>query len=142
MNKVQLSGRPTRDPIIRSFVKKDKNGNDVDRKVASFNLAVDIIAGRKQEQALFVQCSGFGKTEEIIENRVKQGNKIIVEGYLHPNNYKKGDVSVYSIDVIVENVEFCSSKQSQGDEINSQQNDGDGFMDIPDDLELGLPLPV
>lgn len=142
MNKVQLSGRPTRNPEIRDFVKKDSNGNDVDRKVASFILAVDIIAGRKQENALFVRCSAFGKTEEIIEERVRQGDKIIVEGYLHPNNYKKNDISVYSIDVIVENVEFCSSKQNQSDESNSEQNDRDGFMNIPDDVESGLPFPI
>ncbi len=142
MNKVQLSGRPTRDPEIRDFVKKDNNGNDVDRKVASFILAVDIIAGRKQESALFVRCSAFGKTEEIIEERVRQGNKIIVEGYLHPNNYKKGDVSVYSIDVIAENIEFCSSKQNNSDETDLEQSDGDGFMNIPDDVESGLPFPI
>lgn len=51
MNSIKLSGRPTKEPEIRSYVKADENGNDVDRKVVSFTLAVDIVAGRKREEA-------------------------------------------------------------------------------------------
>lgn len=142
MNKVQLSGRPTRDPEINKYMASDRDGNAVERKVASFTLAVDILSGRKQENALFIRCSGFGKTAEIIENNVKKSKKIIVEGHLHENNYVKDNVKIYSTDVIIENVEFCSSNQNN--ETNFKQgNSGDGeFVDNPDDeMQQFLEMP-
>ena len=44
--------------------------------------------------------------------------------------------------MIAENIEFCSSKQNNSNETDLEQNDGDGFMNIPDDVEAGLPFPI
>lgn len=148
MNSVKLSGRPTRQPEIRNYPKKDKNGNDVYGIIASFVLAVDIIAGRKQEEVMFIRCSGFGKTAEIIEKRVEQGDKIIVEGHIVPNNYTKDNVEIYSFQVIAENIEFCSSNRNRGaDSDNNAEpeesavNPEDEFMNTLDDEAGELPTP-
>lgn len=148
MNSIKLSGRLTRQPETRNYTKKDKNGNDVDGIVSSFVLAVDIISGRKQEEAMFIRCSGFGKTAEIIEGKVSQGDKIIVEGHLAPNNYTKNDVEIYSFQVLADNIEFCSSnrnrseagdkKASAGDSV---ANPADDFINTSDDEAGELPTP-
>lgn len=143
MNSIKLSGRPTKEPEIRSYVKADENGNDVDRKVVSFTLAVDIVAGRKREEALFIRCVGFGKIAEIIEKNVSKGDKVIIEGWLSPNNYKKNDVDIYSFEVVIDDVEFCFSSERKNEEsdkeINSESEDG--FVEIPEEEAGELPMP-
>ena len=143
MNSVKLSGRLTGDPEVRRYSKPDKDGKDISRKVASFSLAVDIIAGRKQEATSFFRCCSFGKTADIIDEHCRKGDKIIVEGYLRPNNYEKDGVKIYSNDVVVQDIEFCSSKHAREESSNDEKKESDGeeFMDIPDDEELGFPSP-
>lgn len=141
MNRVQLSGNLTRDPEVRNFTTKNKEGEKVESKVANYSLAINIVEGRKQDNPAFIRCSSFGKTAEIVGKNAKQGDKLIVEGRLIPNNYKKDGVSIYSTDVIVDSVEFCGGKRDEQSENQVENNDGDSFMDIPENDESGLPAP-
>jgi single-strand DNA-binding protein len=139
MNKVQLSGNLVSKPELKTFEIQAPSGEKTNRKVSIFTLAVNITAGHRQENPAFVRCSAFGKVADITENNISQGDKVIVEGRLHPNNYKKGDVSVYTNDVIVDSIEFCTSKKNKTD--STQESNGDKFVDFSD-AEEGLPLPI
>ena len=103
MNKVILSGRPTRDPLITQTA---------EHKIAKFSLAVD--RKGKDKSADFPSCVGFGKTAEFIEKYIHQGTKIIIEGHIQTGSYtKQSGEKVYTTDVILENVEFAESKKAE-----------------------------
>ena len=135
MNRVEVSGRLTNDPEMRTF-SKNRNDSVVEGKVASFTLAIDVVAGRKQDEALFLRCAAFDGIANIIEEHVKKGNKIIAEGHLKGESYTKDDKKIYAIKLIIDNVEFCDSK------IKNEVDNNEGFVDIPKgQLDDALPTP-
>ena len=136
MNKVILMGRLTRDPDVR-YSQTDSN-----MAIARFSLAVDRRFKKQGDTvtADFFNCTAFGKQGEFVEKYLKQGTKIVVIGRIQNDNYtNKEGQKVYSIQIMVEEIEFAESKAAG----QSQQNDsmpGDGFMNIPDGIENELPF--
>ena len=144
MNKVILMGRLTRDPEVRY-------GGANNNAVARFSLAVDRRFKREgdEQTADFINCVAFGKTGEFIEKYAHKGTKFVVEGRIQTGSYTNKDGNkVYTTDVVVENVEFAESKNSQGGGSNFGGNSdftpssdaGDGFMNIPDGIDEELPF--
>lgn len=132
MNKVILMGRLTRDPEIR--YSQGQNGEQM--AVARFSLAVDRRA-KGEASADFPSCVAFGKTAEFIEKFFKQGMKVALEGRLQTGKYTNKDgQTVYTTDVIVENVEFAESKKTAEESAQSSA----GFVNIPDGIEADLPF--
>ena len=136
MNKVILMGRLTRDPEVR-YSQSDSN-----MAIARFSLAVDRRFKKQGDTvtADFFNCTAFGKQGEFVEKYLKQGTKIVVIGRIQNDNYtNKEGQKVYSVQIMVEEIEFAESKAAG----QSQQNDsmpGDGFMNIPDGIENELPF--
>lgn len=137
MNSVQLLGRLTRDPDVRY--------TDGGSTVAKFTLAVDRRFKQEGgESADFINCTAFGKTAEFIERYVFKGTKIALNGRIQTGSYTNKDgVKVFTTDVVVENVEFAESKNSNAGNVNptpSTTGAGDGFMNIPDGIDEELPF--
>ena len=136
MNKVILMGRLTREPDVR-YSQTDSN-----MAIARFSLAVDRRYKKQGDTvtADFFNCTAFGKQGEFVEKYLKQGTKIVVTGRIQNDNYTNKDgQKVYSVQIMVEEIEFAESKAAG----QSQQNDsmpGDGFMNIPDGVESELPF--
>ena len=144
MNKVILMGRLTRDPDIKYIQ------NEQQTAVARFTIAVDRRFKRQGEDqaADFINCVAFGKTAEFVEGYLKQGTKVVGCGRIQTGSYtNKEGQRVYTTDVVIEELEFAESKK------NAQQYDAgseaqrpesseaaDGFINIPDGLEDGLPF--
>lgn len=141
MNKVILSGRFVRDPEVRYT-----QGNN-SMAVARFSLAVDRRFAKKdkdQQTADFPNCIAFGKTAEFIEKYFHKGMRAAICGRIQTGSYKNKDGNtVYTTDVVVEEIEFGESKQQnnngqpQADPGASPYGpaDPDGFMHIPDNLD-------
>ena len=134
MNNVQLVGRLTRDPEVRYL----DNGSTVTR----FTLAVDRrIKKEGGENADFISCVAFGKTAEFLEKWFFKGQRLGLTGRIQTGSYTNQEgKKVYTTDVVVDTAEFVerrSGSSKQGDrQAQSQGKDiGDGFMDIPDDVE-------
>jgi single-strand DNA-binding protein len=137
VNKVNLIGRLTKDPEVRY-------GGQNNTAVARYALAVDRkFKTEGQPTADFINCIAFGKLGEFAEKYLHKGIKIAVVGRIQTGSYTNKDGNkVYTTDVVVEEQEFCESKNT------SQQNSGDGrptapdnsFMDIPIDAENDLPF--
>lgn len=103
-NKIILMGRPTSDPKISV---SDESG----KKVASYNLAVN---RNKSDEADFFRCVGFGHNAEFIEQNIKKGMKILVEGTARIEKYTNAEgVTVSSLNVIVSEHRFCESKKNR-----------------------------
>lgn len=139
MNKVILMGRSVRDPEVRY------SQGDNPMAIASLTLAVD----RKFKQdgqptADFINCKAFGKIAEVIEKYVKKGVKISVTGRIQTGSYTNKDGNkVYTTDVMIEELEFCESKNANSGNApqqNGQSTGNENWMDIPSDIEESLPF--
>lgn len=118
MNKVILAGRLTADPELR----QTQNG------VAScrFTVAVNRKFADKstgERQADFITCVAWRQTAEFVSRYFSKGKMIALEGELRNNNYKDRthpDVTHYCTEVLVDNVEFCGSKNDSSGTSPSQ----------------------
>lgn len=131
MNKVILIGRIVRDPEVRVA----NEGN----YIARYTLAVDRRFKRDGEQSAdFINCVAFGKSAEFVDKYLRKGIKIAITGRIQTGSYKNKDgQTVYTTDVVVEEQEFCESKSTQSNE--PQQQNNDGWLNIPDGIDEKLP---
>ena len=156
MNKVILMGRLTRDPEVRYSQGASQTA------VARFSVAVDRRFKRDGEpDADFFNCTAFGKQAEFVEKYLHKGTKILLSGRIQNDNYTNKDGQmVYSVRVIVEEIEFAESKNASGGNAGGYNNGGvfgggfsggmggapaasgagDGFMNIPDGIDEELPF--
>ena len=149
MNKVVLMGRLTRDPEVRY----SQNNNSM--AVARFSVAVDRRFKREGEpDADFFNCTSFGKQAEFVERYLRKGTKVVLCGRIQNDNYTNKDGQmVYSVRIMVEEIEFAESKNANGNSGSdggfTGGNDysrpapsgaGDGFMNIPDGIDEELPF--
>lgn len=105
MNKVHLIGRTTKDIELRYTTQGTA--------VARFTLAVN---RRKKEdgtqEADFISCIAWSKTAEIMDKYVHKGDQVGVVGRIQTGSYEKDGHKVYTTDVVVEELEFLTKKQS------------------------------
>lgn len=130
MNSVQLVGRLARDPDV----KYSQDG----KAHARITLAVDRRYRKDGEQnADFISCVAFGKTAEFIEKYFHKGMRMGLTGRIQTASYKNQQGNtIYTTDVICENIEFVESKKTDQAAGGEQQAAGpDGFMSIPDQLD-------
>lgn len=117
MNKVILTGRLTADPEL----KQTQSGISSCR----FTVAVDRKFANKEtgeRQADFITCVAWRQTAEFLSKYFNKGKMICVEGNLRTDSYKDknhDDVTHYTTEVYVDNVEFCGGKNDNG---SSQTN--------------------
>ena len=76
---------------------------------------------------------------------MKQGTKVLITGRVQNNNYtNKEGQKVYSVQIMVEEIEFTESKAaSTGTTPSFNPNgvtDANGFMNIPESLAEELPF--
>ena len=128
MNKVILKGRLTADPELRqtqSGISSCRFTLAVDRKFADKNTG--------ERQADFISCVAWRNTAEFVSKYFNKGSMVLVEGALRTGSYtdkNHSDVTHYTTDVFVDNVEFCESKR------NSQTENSD-FGDLSEFEEIG-----
>ena len=133
MNRVILMGRLTRDPDIRY------TNSSPAMCIARYTLAVD--RGKKNEdgqsEADFISCVAFGRVAELAEKYYRQGMKICLEGRIQTGRYVNRDGNkCYTTDVVVDRAEFAESKKSDGPIVpETPSSVGNGFMDIPDNVD-------
>lgn len=134
-NKVILIGRVTKDAVIIEPKEEGQN------KIAHFSLAVDKMR-RKSEQisnneestAYFIRCTAFEKQAAFLEQYGKKGVKFAVEGHLSTGSYEKDGVRIPTVEVIVENIQFCESKNSSAGQSSDQ------MMEISEELLAEMPF--
>ena len=137
MNKVILMGRLTRDPEVRY-----SQGSNA-TAIAKFSLAVDRRFKRDGDpEADFFNCTAFGKQGEFVEKYLQKGTKVLVTGRIQNDNYEKDGVKHYSVQILVDEIEFAESKASQsgGNAAPAEAPAGDGFMNIPTGIDDELPF--
>ena len=139
MNKIILLGRLTRNPEVRY----SSGENSV--AISRFTLAVSRKYTKENDEvkADFFNCTAFGKQGEFVEKYLKQGTKVLLNGRVQNDNYTNREgQKVYSVQIIVEEIEFAESKGSSETTQAAEpgQADNNGFMNIPTGLEEELPF--
>lgn len=111
MNNVTLMGRLVADPELRqtqSGISACRFTLAVNRKVKNKNGEYD---------ADFISCVAWRQTAEFVSKYFSKGSMIAVSGSLRTGKYQDrnhSDVTHYTTDVYVDNVEFTGEKKQQG----------------------------
>jgi len=129
MNKIILSGNLVRDCELRY----SPSGT----AVASFTLAVSRrfknAQGERETDFINVKC--FKQLAELCANALAKGNKAAVVGSLQISSYtdKEGNKK-YSTDVIADEVEFLSPKNSGSSENTNDSSSLGREVNLDDDI--------
>lgn len=120
MNKVILTGRLTADPVLRqttSGVASCRFTVAVDRRFADKNTG--------ERQADFITCVAWRQTAEFVLRYFSKGKMIALEGSLRTGSYtdkNHSDVTHYTTEVYVDNVEFCGGKNDSSSNTQNTRN--------------------
>ena len=136
MNKIILLGRIVRDPEIRYTQGQNAMA------IGKFSLAVNRKYKRENEpEADFFNCTSFGKQAEFVQKYLKKGSKVLISGRVQNDNYtNKEGQKVYSVQIMVEEIEFAESKGSSDSAKQQSEPSSGGFVNIPEDLQEELPF--
>lgn len=111
VNKVIVMGHITRDPEL----KYTPNG----QAVSSFGIATNrrwsTPEGEKREEVEFHNIVAWGRTGEVINQYLKKGSPIYVEGRLKTQNWEGTDgIKRSRTEIVVENFQFIGSGNQAG----------------------------
>ncbi|MAX23320.1 MAG: single-stranded DNA-binding protein [Phycisphaeraceae bacterium] len=111
LNKVMLMGNLTRDPELRYLPSN--------MAVVGLGLAVNRRwrnqQGEQQEETTFIDCEAFGKQAEVINQYLKKGRPVYLEGRLKLDQWQDRDGNNRSkLKVIVESFQFIDSRGEGG----------------------------
>lgn len=96
MNKVIVTGRISTNLELKNFGES---------KVVNFGLAI------KEKETLFIDCTAWNKTAEMLCKYTSKGASVLIEGKLDKNKYvNKNGNSVERMFILAERIEFLSFK--------------------------------
>ena len=101
MNQVNLIGRLTADPTM-SYTPGDA------KAVAKFTLAVNRRFDRKKADFIRIIC--WQKLAEIVAEHCVKGSQVGVVGRIETGSYEKEGRTVYTTEVVADEVEFVGKK--------------------------------
>lgn len=111
INRVNISGNLTRDPEIRA--------TQAGTSILTFGVAVNDRrrnpqTGEWEDYPNYIDCVVFGNRAEPLSRFLSKGTKVAVEGKLRWSQWERDGQKRSKIEVIVDEVEFLSSRQGQG----------------------------
>lgn len=130
INKVILVGNLTRDPETRY-----KNELAISKLgIATNNRRKDQESGEWRDFAEFHNITFFGKLAEIVQQYLKKGAKVYVEGRLQTSEYKdKNDgTKKYYTEVIANELVMLGGKQ-EGQQLNDSSSSSSPETPFPED---------
>ena len=111
-NKVIMAGRLTRDPQMTYLPSQTA--------VVEFGLATnrrwnDRATGQQREETCFVDCRCFGRQAEVVNQYLRKGASILIEGRLQLDTWEgKDGVRRSKHRIMVDRFEFLDSRQTAG----------------------------
>ena len=118
VNKVILVGNLGNDPEVRYM----PNGN----AVANVSLATsetwkDKSTGEQQEKTEWHRVVFFNRLAEIVEQYVKKGTKLYVEGRLQTRSWDQDGVKRYSTEVVANEMQMLDSRGGVSQDFSGSQ---------------------
>ena len=141
INRVIISGNLTRDPELRQTA-----GG---LPVLGFGVAVNDRrrnnqTGEWEDYPNFVDCTRFGTRAQSVMRFLSKGSKVVIEGKLRWSQWERDGQKRSKLEVIVDEIEFMSSRNGGGDGDaygNSFGNGGysNGFSAAPSNAGMSAP---
>ena len=141
INRVIISGNLTRDPELRQTA-----GG---LPVLGFGVAVNDRrknnqTGEWEDTPNFVDCTMFGTRAQSVMRFLSKGSKVVIEGKLRWSQWERDGQKRSKLEVIVDEIEFMSSRNGGGDGDaygNSFGNGGysNGFSAAPSNAGMSAP---
>ena len=134
INRVVISGNLTRDPELRSTASG--------LAVLGFGVAVNDRrknqqTGEWEDYPNFIDCTMFGARAESLSRYLGKGTKVSIEGKLRWSQWEREGQKRSKIEVIVDELEFMSSRDGQGgSDVDAQ------FNAIPSAISPDSPSPL
>tara|TARA_B100000575_G_scaffold291502_1_gene297607 strand:- start:929 stop:1393 length:465 start_codon:yes stop_codon:yes gene_type:complete len=118
VNKVILVGNLGNDPEVRYM----PNGN----AVANVSLATsetwkDKSSGEQQEKTEWHRVVFFNRLAEIVEQYVKKGTKLYVEGRLQTRSWEQDGVKRYSTEVVANEMQMLDNRSGTAQDFGGSQ---------------------
>lgn len=107
MNKAIIIGNVGKDPEIKKF----ENGQVANITIATTEKYTK--NGEKIELTEWHNVVATGKLSEIIEQWVKKGDKILIEGKIRTRSYEKGGEKRYVTEIFALNMEMLGGKKHE-----------------------------
>ncbi len=111
LNRVLLMGNLTRDPELRYL----PNNTPVVNIGLAVNRRWKNQQGEQQEETTFVDCESFGRSAEVMNQYLRKGRPLFIEGRLRFDQWQDRDGQNRSkLKVVVENFQFVDSRGGEG----------------------------
>jgi len=127
LNKVLLYGNMTRDPELRAM--------PTGMNVVNFSIATNRVFtgkdGKKQEQTDFHNIVVFGRQADTVNQYMKKGSAVFVEGRLQTRSWEKDGQKHYRTEVVADRVQFGPRARAGGGGGSRQSS---GPADEPQDM--------
>ena len=138
INNVVLVGRITADPVVRV--------SQAGKYVTSFNLAVDRRFKKEgDESADFIRCTAFEHSAKFIQDYVKKGTLLGIEGRIQTGSYDDAQgKKVYTTDIIcssVQSLQKIEKKETEADRYNDEGKP-ESDSDTDSDFNMGPLLDI
>ncbi len=113
LNKVMIMGNLTRDPELKHL--PNNNMAVVSMGVAVNRQWTDRTTNEKREETTFVDCEAFARTAEVINQYMKKGSPIYIEGRLKLDQWQDRETggNRSKLKVIIENFQFLDSRRER-----------------------------
>jgi len=118
VNKVIILGRLGADPELRS---SPSGVTTCNLSIATSINWTDKNSGDKKEKTEWHRVVFFGRPAEVIDQYMKKGQQLYVEGRLETSKYEKDGIERFSTNIIGESFNFISGSSTQIDD--SAQNE-------------------
>ena len=112
INKVILVGNLGKDPEVRYTPSGTAVANVT---IATGESWKDRNTGEQQERTEWHRVVFFSRLAEIVEQYLKKGAKVYVEGSLRTNSWEKDGIKRYTTEIIANEMQMLDSRGSSGD---------------------------
>ena len=120
VNKVIILGRLGADPELRS---SPSGVTSCNLSIATSQNWTDKSSGEKKEKTEWHRVVFFGRSAEVIDQYVKKGQELYIEGSLSTSKYEKDGIDRYTTNIIGSSFNFISGSGSSSSNANSNQFD-------------------
>ena len=111
-NKVLLMGNLTRDPELRYT----PNNTAVLKLGLATNRRWRNQQGEQQEEVTFVDCTAFGRTAEVMNQYLRKGRPVFIEGRLKLDQWQDKEGNNRSrLEVVIESFQFVDTRGGEGE---------------------------
>ena len=118
VNKVIILGRLGADPELRS---SPSGVTSCNLSIATSQNWTDKSSGEKKEKTEWHRIVFFGRSAEIIDQYVKKGQELYIQGSLSTSKYEKDGIERYTTNIIGSSFNFISGSGSSSSNSNSNQ---------------------